>query len=69
VVTYSRHDRVELNISHYSGYGGGRVTDISISYLNHGGGGGTGFRDKPAAVHGNSSKIHAACQCKSSLTD
>jgi len=65
VVTDSRHDRVELNhISHQ--YGGGCATNISVSYLNHGGGGETGSRDKPTAVNDNSNTIHVACQSKSS---
>ena len=61
VVTDSKHDWVELNISHQLNPDGGHASGISVSCLNHGGGGGTGFRDKPAAVNGNSSKIPAAC--------
>jgi len=53
VVTDTRPDRVEPNhFSHQSGHGRGRATGISVSCLNHGGGG-TGFHDKPAAVNGN----------------
>ena len=39
----------------------------NVSCLNHGGGGETDFRDKLAAVSGNSSKMHVACRDKSSL--
>jgi len=60
-VTDSRINRIELNhISHQSGNDGGRSTGINVSYLNHSGGDETGFRDKPVAVNGNSSKIHVA---------
>jgi len=48
------------HISYQSGHGGGGTTGISVSSLNHDGGGGTSFRDKPVAVNGNSSKIHVA---------
>ena len=62
VVTDSRHDRVKLNyISHQTDHGEGRVTGISISYLNPDGGGETDFRDKPATVNDKSSKIHSKC--------
>jgi len=66
VVTESRHDRVKLSrISHQSGHDRGRVTGISVSYLNHSGGDETGFHDKSAVVNSNSSKIHAAYRDKS----
>ena len=44
-----------------SGQGGGREIRTDASCMNHGGGGGTGFRDKSTAVNGNSRKIHATC--------
>ena len=67
VVTDSTHDRVELNhISRQSGHDGGRAIDISVSYLNHGGRGGTDFCNKSVTIDDSSSKIHAACRGKSS---
>ena len=44
-----------------SGHGDGRGISADVSWLNQGDGGGTGFRDIPAAVDGSSNKIHAAC--------
>ena len=43
-----------------SGHGGGRGIITDASWLNQGGGGGTTFRDKPAAVDGSSNKIRVA---------
>jgi len=66
VVTGSRHDWVELHhISHQSGQGGGRESNTDASYLSHGGGGGTDFRDRSTTVGGNLSRINVAKQLKS----
>ena len=45
--------------------GSGREINTDASCLNHSGGGGIDFRDKPVAIDGNSSKIHVACRGKS----
>ena len=53
---------MELNHITYPqlGQGGGREINTDASCLNHGGGGRIGFRDKPAAIDGSSSKVLAA---------
>jgi len=67
LVTDRRHDQVELNhISHQSGQGGGRGVDTHASRQRQGGGGGSSFCDGLAVADGNSSKVHATGQVRSS---
>jgi len=59
---------VELNRITNSQSDQGSVCGISTdaSCLNHNSEDETGFRDKPTAIDGSSSKIHATCRGKSS---
>jgi len=41
------------------GHGGGRDNNTNASHYSQGGGGGTDFCDRPAAVNGSSSKMYA----------
>ena len=52
-----------------SGQGGGRGIDTDASWLNQGGEGGTGFRDKPAAVDDKSSQSQVTDRCKLSMME
>jgi len=50
-----------------TGQDGGWENNIDASWLNQGGGGGTGFHDQQAVIDGISNKAHAVCQGKSFL--
>jgi len=71
VVIDNIYDRVELNHISYeslqSSHGSDREINISASCRNHGGGGGAGLCDEPAANDNSSKKTHIANRSESSL--